>query len=96
MVQRARCAGGPRPAQRREGMHGHQALRVRDLGTDEGRARWHVQGHRPRQRVLPAVHPQELLEQGGRPRGGLRQRMCGGDALPPEERSRRRRRGGGS
>ena len=46
---------------RRPRVHGHQADRVRHLGEHAARPRPAVQGHRPRQRLLPALHPQELL-----------------------------------
>ena len=56
----------------RQGLHGHPAVRLRDLGADSAGARSRVQGDRPRQRVLPAVHPREPAEQGGRARRRLR------------------------
>ena len=55
-----------------QGLHGHPAVRLRDLGADPAGARRAVQGDRPRQRLLPAVHPREPAEQGGRARRGLR------------------------
>ncbi len=50
------------------------------------------------ERLLPPVHPQVLLQPGGRACGRLRQGMRRGDAPPPDERPqrKRRRRGPGS
>ena len=42
----------------------------------------HVQGHRPRQRLLPAVHPQELLPEGRADGRGVRQGVRRRHALP--------------
>ena len=55
----------------------------RHLGEHAARARRHVQGDRPRERLLPAVHPAELPAEGGRARRGLRQGMRGRHAPPP-------------
>ena len=52
------------------------------------RARRADQGHRPRQLLLPAVHPDELHRQGGRARRRLRQGDGGRHAPSPEERRR--------
>ena len=91
VVQRDCSGGRPRPAQRCEGVYGHQALRFRDLGAHERGVGRQVQGHRSRERLLPAVHPEELPQQGS----GTRRRVCqgvrGGDPLPAQERPRRRR-----
>ncbi len=53
-------------------------------------ARWHVQGDRPQERLLPALHPAELPREGGRARRGLRQGMRGRHASPARGRARRR------
>ena len=42
-----------------QGLHGHPAVRLRDLGADPAAARPALQGDRPRQRLLPAVHSRE-------------------------------------
>ena len=42
---------------RRARLHGDQAVGLRAVGEHPARARRHVQGDRPRERVLPAVHP---------------------------------------
>ena len=55
-----------------QGLHGHPAVRLRHLGADPAGARPPLQGDRPRQRVLPAVHPREPADDGGRARRGLR------------------------
>ena len=61
------------PKLARARLHGHRAARLRHLGEHAARPRRHVQGHRPRQRLLPAVHPRELPREGSRARRGLRQ-----------------------
>ena len=50
----------PRRELARARLHGHQAVGLRALGEHPARARRHVQGDRPRERVLPAVHPAVL------------------------------------
>ncbi len=42
-------------------LHGDPARGLRDLGGDPARPRPALQGDRPRQRVLPAAHPQSFL-----------------------------------
>ena len=55
-----------------KGLHGHPAVRLRDLGADPARPRRALQGDRARERVLPAVHSREPPEEGGGARRGLR------------------------
>ena len=59
LVHRRRAPGRAGRLFARQGLHGHPALRVRDLGTHPEGTRRPVQGHRARQRLLPAVHPRE-------------------------------------
>ena len=68
-----------------EGMHGHPPQRLRHLGEDAADPGPDVQGHRPRQRVLPALHPRELHEARGRARGGVRPGVRGGDSRRRQE-----------
>ena len=68
---RPRRAGGLQPGAR---LHGHPAERLRHLGADAARAGPDVQGHRPPERLLPALHSAELSLPGGGARGGLRAR----------------------
>src|SRR5215217_6821715 len=56
-----------------------KALRVRHLGAHPGRPRRPFQGDRTPERVLPAPHPGELSQEGGRDRRGLRPRARVGD-----------------
>ena len=63
-----RGAGG---LHRGQGLHGHPAVRLRHLGADPAGVRQAVQGDRPRQRVLSAVHPGQPAEQGEGARRGL-------------------------
>ena len=42
-----------------QGLHGHPAVRLRDLGADPAGPRPAHQGDRARERVLPAAHPAE-------------------------------------
>ena len=90
MVPRRRQAGRAGRELRRPRLHGHQADRLRPLGKDAAGPGRHVQGHRPRQRLLPAVHPQELPRQGRGDGRGVRQGMCRRHALPAEGRARAR------
>ena len=64
--------------------------RLRHLGEDAARPRPAVQGHRPRQRLLPAVHPQELPRQGRADGRGVRQGVRRRHALPAQGRERAR------
>ena len=67
--------GAPRRARRLlagQGLHGDPALRIRDLGVHPARPRRSHQGHGPRQRLLPALHPQEPADEGGGARRGIR------------------------
>ena len=73
-------------------LHGDQAVGLRALGEHPARARRHVQGDRPRERVLPAVHPAVVPREGGRARRGLRQGVRGRHAPPPRCRPRRQAR----
>src|SRR3989475_215799 len=84
VVQRRRHAGragGPLAGTR---LHGHPAPRLPPVGTDAARPGRHVQGHGPPERLLPAVHPDELSRQGSRACRGLRQGSRAGDAHPAE------------
>ena len=87
LVQRAdrpRGIGGLQPGTR---LHGHPAERVRHLGADAEGAGPDVQGHRPPERLLPALHPAELPLA----RGGARRGFCARD----RGRHPRRRQGAG-
>ena len=64
-----RRAGRLHPGQ---GLHGDPAVRLRHLGADPAGARQAVQGDRPRQRVLPALHPGQPADQGEGARRGVR------------------------
>ena len=55
-----------------QGLHDHPAVRLRDLGAHPAAARRAAEGDRTRQRLLPAVHPREPADEGGRARRGLR------------------------
>ena len=70
-ADRAGRAGGLQPGAR---VHGHPAQRLRHLGADAARPGPDVQGHRPPERLLPALHPAELPEPRGGARRGLRAR----------------------
>ena len=83
-IVKPRRAGGEL---RRARLHGHQAARLRHLGEDAARARPHVQGHRPRQRLFPAVHSQVVSRQGRGDGRGVRQGMRRRHASPAEGRS---------
>ena len=85
---------GRRPGRElaRARLHGDQALGLGDLGEHAASARRHVQGHRPRERLLPALHPAELPGEGSGARRGLRQGMRGGHAPPAGSRAGRRTR----
>ncbi len=77
LVQRAggpRRAGGLQPGSR---VHGHSPQRLRHLGADAEGAGPDVQGYRPPERLLPAVHPAELPRAGGGARRGIRARDGG-------------------
>ena len=69
---------------RRARLHGHQAARLRHLGEDAAGPRPHVQGHRPRQRLFPAVHPQVVPGAGRGDGRGLRQGVRRRHALPAQ------------
>ena len=73
---------------RRPWLHGDQAVGVRDMGEHPAASRQNVQGHRARERLLPAVHSDEFSREGSRARRGFRQRVRGGD--PPSVGTRRR------
>ncbi len=84
MVQRRRDAGragGLLPGAR---LHGHPAARLPLVGADAAGPGRHVQGDGPPERVLPAVHSDELSREGSRARGGLRERGRAGDAHPAQ------------
>ena len=63
-----------------QGLHGHPAVRLRHLGADPAGARRALQGHRPRQRLLPAVHSREPPDEGEGARRGVRAAGRLGDA----------------
>ncbi|CAA9261907.1 MAG: Prolyl-tRNA synthetase, archaeal/eukaryal type, partial [uncultured Corynebacteriales bacterium] len=69
-------AGRERPGPRD---HGHPTVRVRALGADAGRGRRPDQGRRRQERVLPAVHPRVVPEEGSRARRGLQPGARRGD-----------------
>ena len=52
-------------------LHGHSAVRLRDLGVDARRARSPHQADRPRERLLPAVRAAQPAREGSRARRGL-------------------------
>ena len=60
LVQRTHRQGRAGRLQPGARLHGHPAQRLRHLGADAARARPDVQGHRPPERLLPALHPAEL------------------------------------
>ncbi|NBV83682.1 hypothetical protein EBR57_06130, partial [bacterium] len=72
--------GGSRREQPRARLHGDQAVGLPAVGEHAARARSHVQGHGPQERLLPAVHPAQLPREGGGARGGLREGVRGGHA----------------
>ena len=82
---------------RRARLHGHQAARLRHLGEDAAGPRPHVQGHRPRQRLLPAVHPQDRSSPRKRrwprasPRSAPSSRTTGSRPIPGKGLDRRSR-----
>ncbi len=47
---------------RRPGLHGHQALGLRDMGRDATPARPDVQGHGTQECLFSPVHPSQLFE----------------------------------
>ena len=63
-----------------QGLHGDPSVRLRHLGADAAGARPPLQGDRPRQRVLPAVHSRKPADEGERARRGLRAAGRVGDA----------------
>ena len=65
---------------RGQGLHGHPAVRLCDLGAHPAGARSAIQGDRARQRVLPALHPREPPDEGEGARRGLRAAGGVGDA----------------
>ena len=67
------------------GLHDHQALRLRRVGEHAARHGPAHQGDRPRQRLLPAPHPQELPRAGEGARRGLLARVRLGDDRRREE-----------
>ena len=72
MVPRRHRPGRPRrDGGRREGLHGDQATRLRDLGGDATGPRQALQGDGAQERRIPAAHPDELHQQGSRARRGL-------------------------
>ena len=82
MVQRrdhAGRAGGPLAGAR---LHGDPPARLPHLGADAAGVGRHVQGDGSPERLLPAVHPDELPGKGGRARRGVRQGSRAGDAHP--------------
>ena len=81
--------GRPGGKFRRARLHGDQAVGLRHLGIDAGAARPHVQGDRPQERLLPALHPAQLSREGSRARRGLRQGMRRRHASPARGRRRR-------
>ena len=80
VVSAGREGGRPGRELRRPRLHGHQAVGLCDLGEHPAAARRDVQGHRPRERVLPAVHSDELPGEGGAARRRVRQGVRGRDA----------------
>ena len=80
-----------RRARPRPRLHGDPPLGLRDLGADAAGDGRRDQGHRRRQRLLPALHPAQLLRGGGQARRGLRQ-GDGGRHPPPAREGRRRQR----
>ena len=71
MVSRYRQEGRARRLFAGQRLHGHPAVRIRDLGAAPAGARFADQGNGPRQRVLPAVHPEKPADQGSGARRGL-------------------------
>ena len=67
-----------------QGLHGHPAVRLRHLGAHPARARRPLQGHRPRQRLLSAVHSREPADA----RGRARRRLCTAGRLGDQGRHR--------
>ena len=55
-----------------QGLHDDPAVRLCDLGAHPAAARRAAEGDRPRERLLPAVHPREPADEGSRARRGLR------------------------
>ena len=62
-----------------EGLHDHQALRLRRVGEHAARHGPAHQGDRPRQRLLPALRPEEPARAGEGARRGLLARVRVGD-----------------
>ena len=87
-----RRGGGARPRPRRDG---HPPLGLRHLGADAARDGREDQGFGRRQRLLPALHPAQLLRGRGQARRGIRQGDGGRDPPPPREERRRRAGAGG-
>ncbi len=71
-----------------QGLHGHPAVRLRDLGADSAGARPALQGDRSRQRLLPALHPREPADQGE----GARRGFCAAGGVGHARRRRGARR----
>ena len=90
LVPRRRAPGRAGRLLAGQGLHGHPAVRLRDLGTDPAAARRPLQGDRARQRLLPAVHPREPPAEGGRARRGVRAAGGVGHAGAATKNSRRR------
>ena len=88
MVQRPGGQGWSSRKFGRTRLHGNQALRLCHLGENAGGPGQDVQGHGTPERLLPALHPQVVLLERGRPRGRLCQGVRRGHPLPPEKRSR--------
>ena len=88
MVSRRRPARRARRLHARQGLHGDSSVRLCDLGADSAVARQALQGDRPRQRLLPAVHSCQPADEGEGARRGIR--AAGG--LGHQGRRRRARR----
>src|SRR5438067_78072 len=84
VVQRRDHAGGAGGLLAGARLHGDPAARLPHLGADAAGAGRLVQGDRSSQRLLPAVHPDELPRQGSRARRGVREGSRAGDAHSPQ------------
>ena len=92
MVPERRPRRRGRRARPRPRGDGHPPLGLRHLGADAARDGRRDQGLGRRQRLLPALHPPQLLRGRGQARRGVRQGDGGGD--PPPAREGRRRSAG--
>ena len=87
VVSAGRARGRHGRGERRARLHGDQAVGLRRVGKHAARARRDVQGHRPSERLFPALHSAELSAKGSRARGRFREGMRGRHASSARSRT---------